>query len=1013
MSFVNLYFKSEYSVLQSSCKIDKTIKQLKAKGYQALALTDDGVMYGAIKFYKQAQDNSIHPIIGLKINYQDGGVTSSILLYAMDNNGYNNLMKISSKYMINNHLIQLNDIIQNNSGILAIIPFFESMFLNNYLKHEYSLLFTKLNIIKANFKHLYIGLSMQTKLDRQIIYDCHEMFSGNNYQMVALNKISYLDDSDFDVYQTLRSIDNGGNLVEVSEREQVEYMNNSEEMEVMFQSFPDLINNTVAISQMCNVKLEFGKYKYPSYDETVNPEEYLRELSFLGLQKRIKQNPVKNISPYINRLNYELQTIKEMGFSDYFLIVWDFIKYAKTKGIYVGPGRGSAAASLVGYSLGITDVDPIEFNLLFERFLNKERVSMPDIDTDFPDDKRSDVIKYVAQKYGNHRVAHIGAFGTFKIKLALRDVARVHKLSDIRLNEIFKCINSVPKKDLDTQSLSTLIETSSSLKNLMDNYEDIAQVLKIALKMENLPRNITTHASGIIITKDDLEHYTPLNNGTNGIFQTQYEASDLEMLGILKMDFLGLRNLTNIDNALKLIKSSNPDFAFPKDFNDVATFKMIASGDVLGVFQLDSPGMRKVLIDLKVASFNDLASALALYRPGPMAMIPHFIDRKFGRERVQYPHPDLEDILKETYGTIVYQDQIMLIARKFAGYSLGKADILRRAVSKKNLDVLQKERTNFVKSSILQGYSSKVAEEIYDYIVKFASYGFNKAHTIAYAKVSYQTAYLKCHYSNYYLATLMTSALGSDSDIRTYYQDALKQKIVILPPSINESTDVFLIKNQHILFPLTSIMGLGSSKAIDLINERNRAKFSSFDDFVKRSFNMLGENLIESIIYSGALDEFGLTKKAMINNYKIIIDYMSYDFINNFVPITYTDEEFGYGKLHEQEKKVLGLNLKYNLINQYLSLYDELGLTRISEIKENVQLSTLGFIQDITVIKTKNNKEMAFITITDDGGIIELIVFPNVYEVHHNFSVGMLIIVSGHTQKTKKIQIIVDEIKYI
>lgn len=1013
MKFVNLYFKSEYSVLQSSCKIDETFKQLKKFGYNSLAITDNGTMYGTIKFYKKALEYNIKPIIGLKIKYHHNNQDSVLLLYAMNNIGYQNLMKISSKYMVNNQNINLSEIKILSEGILCIIPFWESNLIDYYLKREYSILFQTLNEIKDTFESLYIGLSQQTKRDRQIINDCYEMFSGHNYSMIALNKISYLNEEDIDVYQTLKSIASGGTLVDLTEREFSEYLYKPEEIEVMFQAYPDLINNTIEISKKCNIELEFGKYKFPRYNQEIEAVAYLKELSYLGLQKRLKQNQVDNIPTYISRLNYELETIRDMGFSDYFLIVWDFIKFAKSSGIYVGPGRGSAASSLVSYSLGITDVDPIEFNLLFERFLNKERISMPDIDTDFPDDKRNEVIKYVFNKYGSLKVAHIGAFGTFKIKLALRDASRIHKLNDVRLNEILKCINAISKKELDNNNLSYLIANNSTLKSLMNNYEDINKVLTIALKMEGLPRNITTHPSGIIITDDNLDNYTPLNSGIDGICQTQYEAEDLESLGLLKMDFLGLRNLTNIYNTIELIKIDNPSFSLPKGFNDEQTFEMIASGDVSGVFQLDSDGMRKVLIDLKVSNFNDLASALALYRPGPMAMIPQFINRKLGFEVVKYPHPDLEDILKETYGTIVYQDQIMLIARKFAGYSLGKADILRRAVSKKKLEVLENERKNFVESSIKQGYDNKTAEEIYNYIVKFASYGFNKAHTIAYAKVSYQTAYLKCHYPMHYLATLMTGSIGSDTDIKIYYQDALKKGIVVSIPSINESTDEFIVKDKKILFPLTSIRGLGVSKVRELMLERSKEKFVNFDDFIKRSFNILGFSLIENVIYSGALDEFGLTKKAMIENYKSIVDHIAYDFVSDFVKRTYTLDEYSYGKLLEAENNALGINIKYNIINQYLPLYNKMGLLSINQIKENMQVSTLGFIQSVRVIKTKNNDEMAFIKLMDDLSSIELTLFPEIYKKNNNLEVGKLVVVSGYTQKRKSIQIVVNEIKYI
>lgn len=1013
MSFVNLYLKTEYSMLQSSCRLDQTFEMLTKYQYQAVAMTDEGNMYGAIKFYKKALDKKIKPIIGLKLQYEYNGIKSNILLYAMNNFGYRNLMCLSSFYMIHNKHIDLTEIFNHSIGLLAIIPFSESILYTYYQNHNYEYIYKHIDTIKMGFDQLYIGLSRQTKEDIKIFNNCYEMLKSHSYKMTALSKVSYLEKNDLDVYKTLKAINNGGGVSPLTEREEKEWLYSIDEIETQFKGYEKLLNATVEISNKCNIHIDFSKYHLPKYSDEFNADEYLKELTYKGLQKRIKQNQILSIKKYYERIDYELETIKSMGFSDYFLIVWDFIKYAKSTGINVGPGRGSAPASLVGYSLGITDVDPIRYNLLFERFLNKERISMPDIDTDFPDDKREEVIKYVGKKYGVNRVAHIVTFGTFKAKLALRDASRVYKLNETRLNEVLKCLNNLSMKELYSSRLEEIIRKDSTLSTLMEEYEDINRVLTIASKMEGLPRNTSTHAAGIIITQHDLVNYTPLEQGLDDIYQTQYEASDLESLGLLKMDFLGLRNLTNIDGCLKLIKKNGINFSFPKEMNDFATFNMLAGGDVSGVFQLESAGMRKVLMDLKTNSFEDIASALALYRPGPMEMIPHFVNRKLGIEKVEYPHPDLEEILKETYGTIVYQDQIMLIARKFAGYSLGRADILRRAVSKKKLEVLEQERTNFVESSIRQGYTKETAEDIYNYIVKFASYGFNKAHSFAYAKVSYQTAYLKCHYLPYYLATLMTSVIGSDTDIRLYYQEALKKKITIVGPNINISTNEFITDGYQIIFPLTTIRGLGTVKVNELLEERKKGKFNSFDDFVKRTANIIPGSLMESVIYSGALDLFGITKKAMIDNYQIIIDRMSYDFVTNYVDNVYDSDEFTYGELLEREKNTLGINIKYNFLNQYQDYYNEHRLFHIDDIKENMNIRTLGYVHSIKKITTKNNETMAFVVLTDDVNMIELTLFPNILSRYSSLQNGQVIIVSGYTQKRKEIQIVVNDIKIL
>ena len=1013
MSFVHLYLQTEYSMLQSSCSIEKTFKLASTYNATHLSIVDEGNMYGVIKFYKEAIKYNIKPVIGLKLNYEFNGITSSILLYAMNNFGYRNLMKLSSHYMVNDKHIDLDTILNNSIGLLGIIPFSESILYPMFKNQNVNAMLQHINIISSSFDQLYIGLSKQSNEEREIIKYIYQVLKEKKINMVAIHKISYLDPFDIDVYQTLKSISVGADNVILTEKEKNQSFQSIDELEFIFSDYPELIENTNIIANKCNVTIDFDKYHLPKYSTDINADEYLKELSYKGLQKRLKLNNISNINPYIERINYELATIKEMGFSDYFLIVWDFIKYAKTNNIYVGPGRGSAAASLVGYCLGITDIDPLKYNLLFERFLNKERVSMPDIDTDFPDDRRDEVIKYVGEKYGKNRVAHIVTFGTFKAKLALRDASRVFKLSEVRLKEVLKCINKLSTKEIYSTTLDEIIKSDKSLQQLMEDYEDINQVVTVASKMEGLPRNTSTHAAGIIITSSDLVHYTPLVNGLDDIYQTQFEASDLESLGLLKMDFLGLRNLTNIQKTIELIKETNKDFTFPKTMDDKLTYAMIASGDVSGVFQLESQGMRKVLIDLKVNCFEDISSALALYRPGPMDMIPHFINRKFGREEVVYPHKDLEPILKETYGTIVYQEQIMLIARKFAGYSYGRADILRRAVSKKKLNVLEEERSNFVSSSIKQGYSKETAEEIYDYIVKFASYGFNKAHSVSYAKVSYQTAYLKCHYLPYYLATLMTSVIGSDTDIKLYYQEALRKGLKVIGPNINYSGSEFKVLNSTIIFPLSVIRGLGIVKVTELLEERNKGKFTTFEDFVKRTKDILGGALIENVIYSGALDEFGLTKKDMIDTYQQILDRLSYDFIEGFIAPSYSNQEFTYGELLEQEKNVIGINLKYNFFNQYIKLYDERKLVKIKDIPENRYVQTLGIIEFIRVINTKNNEPMAFITLNDEVGKIDLTLFPSVYQKYQNLRQGLIVIVKGSVQRRKELQIVVNEIEYI
>lgn len=1014
MKFVPLYIQSEYSMLQSSCSIDSLVDKAKEYGYSSIAVTDYGTMHGTIKFYNACKKANIKPIIGLKVPYNLNGVISNILLYAMDIAGYRNLMRISSRYKTLKEAIDIEDLRKCSLGVLAVTPGNESIIYSYLRNHKTELIKSHLSILESVFSLVYIGISLTTINDRNNFDNYYQLLSSISAKMVAIQPVYFLTPNDVDAYCVLKSIANNANLVNLTESETNSYLYTNSEIEFLFGKYSELISNSQFISDKCDVEIEFGKFQLPKYSDDVDADKYLYELSILGLKKRLKSIPNADINIYIKRLEKEYNTIVKMGFADYFLIVWDYVKFAKKSGIYVGPGRGSAGASLVAYCLGITDIDPIKYNLLFERFLNEERVTMPDIDIDFPDDERDKVIEYVGKRYGASRVAHICTFGTFQVKLAINDVARVYKTKDTHLKQVLKIINAeLDNYKIHQPALSELISKSDSLKQLMDEYEDINKLLTVASKLQGLPRNVSTHAAGIIITKYPLVNYTALDNGLDGIYQTQFEASDLESLGLLKMDFLGLKNLTNISKTIELIKFDNPNFVMPKEENDIEVYKMLASGDVVGVFQLESAGMKKVIQELNTSSLDDIISALALYRPGPMDIIPTFIRRKFGKEKVSYPHEDLHAILKETYGTIVYQEQIMQIAVKFAGYTLGRADILRRAVSKKKKDVLEQERISFVDSSMKKGYLRSVAEEIYDYIVKFADYGFNKAHSVAYAKLSYQTAYLKCHYPTYYMSTLMTTFIGSNNDIVSYYKEALRKNIGVLGPSINESLNYFASVNNNIMFPLTIIKGLGEVKVKEIVEERLKGKFTSFKDFLIRTKDIIPFSLINNIIYSGALDEFNLTKKAMIESAKLHIDLIDYEDVPGMKGVVYTDEEYPYGTLLEKEKEVLGLNIKYNFFKQYANIYKSKNLAYIKDAKENMQIRTLGILSKIKEIKTKNNELMAFASLEDNMNEIELTIFPRIYNRYQQLVNGSIVIITGVVTMRNKLQIVVDDIQII
>lgn len=1013
--FQYLYVQTEYSILQSACKIKPLIEKLKEQQLHSCAIVDEGTMYGTIKFYQECNKNNIKPVIGLKVKYHYNDKTNNLVLLAINNFGYQNLMKISSRLQLTNNNIDFEYLQKTTMGLIAILPYEESLVQKYLERNDAKNAIQTLELLREIYSDFYIGLGIKSITNSNFIDNYFKLLKNYNYQFVALPKVSFINESDYDAYTTLKAIKNNGVLVEGIENDKNNYLHDVKSVETIYYNHYDMLENTSKIANMCNVQIEFGKYQLPLYESGLDSFAYLKELCSIGLEKRMQNFEYSyDKRKYYDRLNYELNVINEMGFSDYFLIVYDYVKYAKKNNIFVGPGRGSAPASLVAYSLGITEIDPLYYNLLFERFLNKERLSMPDIDIDFPDDRRDEVIRYVGKKYGKNRVAHILTFGTFKIRQAINDCARVFKLNDVKTKEIYKHLQAVNTyKVYDNPSLKTLIEASSDLQLLMNNYEDINKVLTIACKIQDIPRNISTHAAGIVITKFDLVNYTPLDEGLDEIYQTQYEAKDLEALGLLKMDFLGLKNLTNIAKTIELIRKDIPDFTLPKNENDYDTYKMMREGDLTGVFQLESAGMRKVIMQLKTSTFDDITHALALYRPGPMDIIPSFIRRKFNEEKVEYPHKDLEPILKETYGMIVYQDQIMLIACKFAGYTLGRADILRRAVSKKKKEVLEQERINFVESSVNRGYSSDTANMIYDYIVKFADYGFNKAHSVAYAKIAYLTAYLKCHYFAYYMSTLMTSFMGCSSEMLEYTKEATKKNVEVLNPNIKLSTDEFEVINGKIYFPLSIIKGLGEIKTKQCIEERTKAKFKGYEDFVERTKDFLAISLLENIIYSGALDDFGLTKKAMIENLKSIIDRSNYGFIKDMIKTDYTDEEFSYGILQEKELEVIGINIKYNFYQQFASFYSKYNLVKIANLSENKEARTIGTVKRVRETKTKNNETMAFVEITDDTSNIEIVLFPMIYQQIGKLQNGMILMISGKTQKRMTLQIIVDRFKII
>ncbi len=983
MNFVNLYLETEYTMLTSPIRLKELINLAKEYQYEALAITDLNNMHGVLKFYDLCLKNGIKPIIGLNVTLDSkDNFYNSLLLYAKDGVGYQNLLAISSKAKIKG-FVKIEELKKFKSGLLAVLPSDENEIIKLIKEKNSEKAASLILKYRESLNEIYLGVDMQTESNRLSIEDITNFGKANGLKSVALNKTVYLRRDDIDAYQVLRCIDLGMNQYLVSEKETSLAFISSAEAIRRFRDYPELIQTTVEISNLCNLKLEFGTYKFPNFpDARGRSFDFLSDLCKLGLNKRLKGRQV-NFEKYKERMFYELNVINQMGFCDYFLIVYDYIKYAKKNGILVGPGRGSGPGSLVSYVLGITEIDPLEHHLLFERFLNPERISMPDIDTDFPDNRRDEVISYVSEKYGKARVAHISAFGTFGIRLAIRDIARVMKLPDIVVNEVLKFVPEYGG------SLEEVINGNEMFQSLIRDNSEVGELIRIARKLEGLPRHITTHAAGIIISDQDLVNYTPIQTGINGIYQTQFEAGDLEKIGLVKMDFLGIRNLTIIDSVVGMIKKEDQEFNLNNiPLDDKYTYQMIANGDTDGIFQLESSGMRNVLRGLKTSEFNDIVNANALYRPGPREMIPSFIKRKFGEEKIDYLHSDLKDILEPTYGIIVFQEQIMLIAQKFAGYTLGMADILRRAVSKKNESVMLAERENFVKSSLRNGYDEDVSNNIYDYILKFASYGFNKSHSVAYSLISYQMAYLKRRYYKYFMSVLMSNSIGSIGLIRNYINDCRRKKVELYLPSVNHSEDGFVVREGGIYYSLLGIQNLGGVTVNNFLEERNlNGPYKNYDNFISRTRNIFNRRIVEHMIWAGALDEFNLPRKQMVEEYENSLNMASFSPLleEKLIERSFSDEEYSFEEISSYERQALGFNLKYSLFSRYRDYVREVGAEEIGKLKIGSNIRILFALRRIRKIVTKTNKEMAFLSIYDDTDEIDAVMFPSSYSLfkHH------------------------------
>jgi len=941
-----LYGQTEFNMLQNTIHLNDYINTAKQEGFTFLSITDYN-LYGCYKFYQACLKNGIKPIIGMEFCYVDEDNEDSYMLaYALNNKGYKELLKLSTYLNTNEKTLGLDFLGDLNINNLAFITVYNKSIIERYFKarafSEVDRVLTQL----AKLPNYYLGYSFTNRLDMLDSNQKIKEYCSDKIKTLPLHQCCYLTNKDSICYEALTAI--GGKNIELSDFDDYSFDLNP----IITDELKEFINKI-------NLNLFTDKLMLPKYPKTKGATsfEYLKALCYKGLEKRLNN---KRSMTYLKRLDYELLVINKMGFNDYFLIVWDFILYAKKHDILVGPGRGSAAGSLVAYCLGITDIDPIKHGLLFERFLNPERITMPDIDTDFPDDKRDEVIQYVKSLYGEKHVCNISAYSTFLFKSSIRDLGRVMKIESSRLDEIIR-----------------LVEQTNDYDKLLEEFKerkDVYNLLYIVKHLENLPRHISTHAAGIIISSIELDDIIPLQKGINDLFQSQYEASDLESIGLLKMDFLGIRNLAIVKNVIDKIPSMDISKLKNIPLNDPMTFKLLQNADTLGIFQLESSGIRKVLLNLKPENFDDLVAVLALYRPGPMDNIDEFVARRHGKP-FSYLHPVLEPILKGTYGIIVYQEQIMQISNVVAGFSLGEADLLRRAVSKKNEDKLISLKEKFITGALKRGFDSKMANEIYNYILKFANYGFNKSHSVAYGLLSYQMTYLKAHYFNVFMSNILNNVIGSTDTMISYIRYAKKYGVATFKPNINISTTIFEVTKVGLFMPLQAIHSIGYQTANQIILERNQnGLFKDFKDFKVRC-NFIGVSTLEALIYAGALDIFGLTKKQMIDSKESYNDIFAKHLEDQIVD----KSEYEFKFLKAKELEYLGYNITYNLFIDYEKKLAYFKASKLGDSNQKYNKVLVCFEQ-IKQITTKNNQLMLVGVIRDDTSEMDYVIFPNDYE---------------------------------
>ena len=1008
---VHLHVRSSYTLLKSTIRIPQLIERAKQYNMSSLALTDLNNMHGAMAFYNACLKEGIKPIFGLECRCTVNEDEFSFIILAKNDLGYQNCLKLSTYLCSVSTTIELSNLIQYTKECF-VISSGDHCKLGEYITSENETKIKEcLELFNSSFDSYVCGIVMNDtgllKIKNPIL---KQIAIHLNIKTVALSRIYMLDKEDEESFKVLSAIDQSKTLDDKTlDYSSGRYFRNHEEMSLIYDS--DDLKMSDKIANECNVSFSFKKSELPHFNNKFNVSsyEYLRSLCIKGLEKRLSTKQIDK--KYIERLKYELNVIHEMKFDDYFLIVYDFIRYARSANIYVGPGRGSAPGSLVAYCLGITHLDPIKYNLLFERFLNPDRISMPDIDTDFPDDKRDLVIEYVKEKYGSDCVANIVTFGTLAAKQVLRDVGKVLGISNYDIDILTKSIPTMlanKKVTLlsayhDIPRFKTAIEAKSSNKRLFE----------IALKLEGLPRHTSTHAAGVVLSSQPIVNVCPLISNDEEMIQTQYTMEYLENLGLIKMDFLGIRNLTIIDEIVTMVKNEiDPNFDIMKiPLNDKNTFNLISSADTSGVFQLESEGMKNLIRQMKPKSFEEIAATLALFRPGPMDNIPKYLENRANPNNIQYLHEDLKDILNETYGIIIYQEQIMQIAQKMAGFTLSKADILRKAMSKKKLNELESLKEDFIKGSISLGYEESLANQIYDLILKFANYGFNKSHSVAYGLVSYQMAYLKANYPYYFFISLLNSVIGSETKTSEYIYEAKKRNLNVTVANINVSTTQYVIHEDSLVYPLIGIKNVGINAVQKILLERNNGSFKNYHDCVAR-LNKIGINkkIIESCIMAGAMDSFKLSRATMLASLDDAIRFsdiimvedeqqLLLDYSLATPPALIMVKDSPYTKAN-QEKEMIGFYLSSHPMSKIKADFNFNGKNIVECLQPCGYVNILGTLQTLKPYKTKNGDLMCFATLSDETATIDLVIMPNLYKTYADkLNKGLILKVAGKVDK--------------